>query len=391
MKIAILLLNRGRGSGGVAKEHAGYLLSQGHEVVFIHPMVGDGVEGAVNLDVDLGGKTLPVHEYLPVAGNSQKAVSTMEYDEAMAYVPHYEAALETHIDSIDIIIGHHANLTAIATANVAHRHNKPYALFLHGTGIEPRHHGGYNDDVWATIQDAVEKANGIIVTTEYVRDELVKNVIDLPNDRFIIQPCGVDLDEFNPANKGDIKAKYELPEHYVICPGALSIAKGPQNVVEASKSYADLAPTIFIGGGDLREELEEKLGERGRFLGFVSNEDKAQLINAATVLVAAPEKKEHFGIIYIEAMSGSVPVVAYEGGGVHSVLSEETGILTERNPEALGTSIRSVLEDEAKRASMAEAGRKRAVELFAVDYLGGKLYAWLEGLHSAHYAQAPTA
>ena len=85
--------------------------------------------------------------------------------------------------------------------------------------------------------------------------------------------------------------KYDLPSQYVICPGALTKSKGPQNIVEASKYYSDLAATIFIGDGEIRQELEEKLDDRGRFLGFVSNEDKAQLINAATLLVAAPEKK----------------------------------------------------------------------------------------------------
>ncbi len=40
MKVAILLLNRGCGTGGVAKEHAQYLLGQGHAVYFMHPDIG---------------------------------------------------------------------------------------------------------------------------------------------------------------------------------------------------------------------------------------------------------------------------------------------------------------------------------------------------------------
>ena len=71
-------------------------------------------------------------------------------------------------------------------------------------------------------------------------------------------------------------------------------------------------PTIFIGAGELQTELENASSkERGRFLGFVSAEDKAELINGATLLVAAPEKKEHFGIIYAEALAGGTPCVAY--------------------------------------------------------------------------------
>lgn len=64
----------------------------------------------------------------------------------------------------------------------------------------------------------------------------------------------------------------------------------PQNVVEASKQYADLAQTLLIGAGELEKELEDNLGDRGKLLGFVSSGDKAQLINAAEILTAAPEK-----------------------------------------------------------------------------------------------------
>ncbi len=377
MKVAILLLNKGRGSGVVAKEHAQCLLNQGHVVHYMHPNVGKGVKGANNKEVHLNTDIIPVHEYLPSANDTQKAVSSMSYEEAMEYLPSYEQALEDIIQETDIVIGHHANLTAIATANICKRYNKPYVLFLHGTGIEPRHHGLFDNAVWQLIEDAIKQANGIIATTEYVRDELIRNIIDLPLDRFLIQPCGVDLSEFNPANTGDILKKYQLPAKYVICPGALTISKGPQNVVEASKQYSDLVETIFIGDGKLKGQLEVQLGKRGRFLGFVSNEDKAKLINAATLLVAAPEKKEHFGIIYTEAMAGSVPIVAYKGGGVNSIVTEETGILTKRNPKALGEAVNTLLLNEKRRSAMVIKCRERAAELYSSNVLCPKLNHWL--------------
>jgi len=380
MKVAILLLNRGRGSGVVAKEHAEFLLGQSHDVFFIHPKIGAGVEGAVNLDVDLNTETVPVHEYLPSAKNGQKAVFAMSYDEAMSYIPAYEKALEGVIYETDVVIGHHANLSAIATANVCKRHNTPYVLFLHGTGIEPRHLGQYDDNVWELIEAAIKEADGLIVTTEYVREKLIRNMVDVPADRFLIQPCGVDLVEFSSENTSGIKEKYHLPDEYVICPGALTESKGPQNVVEASKEYSDLAETIFIGDGDLRDELENDIDERGRFLGFVSNDHKAKLINAATLLVAAPEKKEHFGIIYVEAMAGSIPVVAYEGGGVNSIVNGEVGILTERDPKALGKAVRVLLTDHQKRKEMAIKSRKRARNFYASDVLGPKLDKWLKDI-----------
>ncbi len=106
------------------------------------------------------------------------------------------------------------------------------------------------------ILAAIEGADDILVTTDYVRDQLVRSIIDLPLERFLVLPCGTDLDEFRSGRSAEIVKKYALSERYVICPGALTTAKGPQNVVEASLEYADLAPTIFLGDEELREQLE---------------------------------------------------------------------------------------------------------------------------------------
>ena len=377
MRVAILLLNAGRGSGEVARQQARYLAASGCRVFFMHPGIGDGAQGASNRDVKLHSPIIPVHEYLPSAGRTQAQVAGMSYERAASYLPDYERALESVIDDVDVVLGHHANISAIATANIANRAGKPYVLFLHGTGIEPRHDGMYDDRLWSMIQAAIEGANGILVTTEYVRDHLVRSLIDLPLERFLVLPCGIDLDEFRSGRSAEIARKYELPEKYVICPGALTASKGPQNVVEASFEYADFAPTFFIGDGELGSQIEASLNGRGRLLGFVSAEDKAALINAASVLAAAPEKKEHFGIIYAEALAAGTPPVAYEGGGVSSIITQETGILTKRDPKSLGCAIRALLNDPEKLGIMARDGRRRAEENFSWLTLGRRLEDWL--------------
>lgn len=383
MRLAILLLNAGRGSGEVARQQARYLAASGCQVFFMHPGIGQGAPGAVNRDVDLHSTIMPVHEHLPSAGRTQAQVARMSYERAASYLPDYERALESVIADVDIVLGHHANISAIATANVANRAGKPYVLFLHGTGIEPRHEGLYDDRIWSMIQDAIEGANGILVTTEYVRDQLVRPLIDIPAERFLVLPCGVDLDEFRAGRSAEIERKYALPEQYVICPGALTASKGPQNVVEATLEYADIAPTIFIGDGELREKIELRLNGRGRLLGFVSAEDKAALINAASVLAAAPEKKEHFGIIYVEGLAAGTPPVAYAGGGVASIITPETGILTKRDPRALGCAIRALLLDPEKLRRMAREGRRRAEAHFSWLELGRRLQDWLARISSS--------
>jgi len=45
------------------------------------------------------------------------------------------------------------------------------------TGIEPRYYGLYDDRIWRLIEQAVSQAKGIIITTEYVRDRLVRPLV----------------------------------------------------------------------------------------------------------------------------------------------------------------------------------------------------------------------
>lgn len=112
-------------------------------------------------------------------------------------------------------------------------------------------------------------------------------------------------------------------------------------------------------------------------MGFVPAEDKAALINAASILTAAPEKKEHFGIIYAEGLAAGTPSVAYEGGGASSIVTPETRILTERDPKLLGVAIRELLNDPERLGVMARNGRIRAEEYYDWRKLGRKLIDWL--------------
>ena len=379
MNVAVVTLNRGRGSGVVARHQVRALIARGHDAYLVHSGEGSG-ELPVR-EVPLSFEVLPVHEYLPSEHDRQQPVSAMDAEMAEWYIGDFDAALRSLDPAPDLIVAHHANVTAVTARHAAGHLGIPYVLFVHGTGIEPRYHGGYADETWAQIEAAIQSAQSIIVTTEYVRDELVRPLVDVPFDRFRIAPGGVDLDAYRPGTGDAVRRRYDLPETFVISPGALTEAKGPQNVVAAADLYTDLALTIFLGDGDLRPTLEAKLGGRGRFLGYVPEEDKEALISAATLLVAAPEKLEHFGMVYVEALAAGTVPVAYEGGGVGSIVVPEVGLLTDRTPGSLGTAIRSLLEEPARTAEMARAGRLRAEAHFDEDRLGNKFVDWIGALH----------
>ena len=86
----------------------------------MHPGIGDGVSGAINMDIELHTAIVPVHEHLPSAGGNQEQVAVMSYERAMSYLADYEHALDSIIDEVDIVLGHHASISAIASCFLDH-------------------------------------------------------------------------------------------------------------------------------------------------------------------------------------------------------------------------------------------------------------------------------
>ena len=113
-------------------------------------------------EVALSLEVLPVHEYLPSEHDRQQPVSTMDAEMADWFIGDFVAALRSLDPVPDLIIGHHANVTAVASQHAAEHIGIPYVLFVHGTGIEPRHHGGYADEIWDRIEEPRADALGVV-------------------------------------------------------------------------------------------------------------------------------------------------------------------------------------------------------------------------------------
>jgi starch synthase len=97
-------------------------------------------------------------------------------------------------------------------------------------------------------------------------------------------------------------------------------------------------------------------------------DEVAQLYSHAAVFVC-PSIYEPFGLINLEAMACSTPVVASRVGGIPEVVVDgETGLLVEPgDPAALAAALRRVLDDPARAARMGETGRRRVEAHFSWD------------------------
>ena len=166
--------------------------------------------------------------------------------------------------------------------------------------------------------------------------------------------------------------------------GRLKRYKGVDVVINAFAAMGDRSARLEIAGaGDHRPALERlaaslDLGERVRFLGRVSEEDKLRLLRRAWALVFA-SPKEGWGITNLEAAACGTPVVASNSPGIReSVHDGETGYLVPHGDVGAMAAAMSRLAADASLVSRLGVQARRFAETFtwerAADETASHLY-----------------
>ena len=126
-------------------------------------------------------------------------------------------------------------------------------------------------------------------------------------------------------------------------------------------SFPDIQ-LLIVGRGDdddLRQEAGEHAGHL-RFLGEVSDAQKASALRSADVYCAPNTGGESFGIVLVEAMAAGTPVVASNLDAFRRVLADgRAGCLVPvEDPMALADALIAVLADDALRHRYITAAAK---------------------------------
>jgi colanic acid/amylovoran biosynthesis glycosyltransferase len=183
-------------------------------------------------------------------------------------------------------------------------------------------------------------------------------------ERLLVHRLGIDLERFAFTD--------EPREPLVVMVGRLVEKKGFDDGLRAfahARSLGARARLSIVGEGELRRSLEQlarRLGVAGEvsFLGSRSNEQVAQLLSRARVLLApsvvARDGNRESGLIVVKEASavGTVPIGTVHGGIPESIEHGETGFLVaEHDFQAMGEHLARLLCDETARSRMARAAR----------------------------------
>ena len=175
--------------------------------------------------------------------------------------------------------------------------------------------------------------------------------------------------------------------------GRVSAWKGQGVLLEAAAILRDRGyrfHCMAIGGvfdGDERNRKallaqREQLGLKHEFSLVDFRPDVRALYSAFDIFVLPSIEPEPFGMVILEAMQTSLPVVASRHGGpLEIVIDGDTGLLFEpKNPSALADCLAQLLDDPLTAERMGQAGAKRWEEEFTFRRQASRLLEIFESV-----------
>lgn len=240
----------------------------------------------------------------------------------------------------------------------------------------------------------VRRATRIHAHSLFLISHLLPYVHD--KSRIILIPNAIQIEDYNLSSRVlSIREEMGIPPEapVVVMCGRLSPYKGQDDLIRAApkilKAFTDAY--FLIAGHDtaeamhthgsnavsfksILEDLIADLGvsQRVRLLGYYP--DIASLMGAGDI-ATMPSWEEPFGLVALEAMAMSKPVVASNAGGVPEFLTNGvTGILVApRDPMALAEAILQLLNQPEQAKAMGRAGRQHVERAYTAQHYAANI------------------
>jgi glycosyltransferase involved in cell wall biosynthesis len=213
------------------------------------------------------------------------------------------------------------------------------------------------------------RAGAIIAISESTRRDLVAHFgVDAGKITVIYEAAAPHFRPAPAAECAAVRAKYGLPERYLLHVGTLEPRKNLIRLLDALdllRREGQHLPLILVGTkGWLYEgffhRLEElRLDEQVKLLGYVPDVDLPAVYGAATACVL-PSVYEGFGLPVLEAMACGAPVVCSRTSSLPELGGDVARYFDPYQTEDVAAQLKTVWSDDPLRREMGAAGPARA-------------------------------
>lgn len=174
---------------------------------------------------------------------------------------------------------------------------------------------------------ALRKAKHVFTVSEFSKERINK-IMNIPLDKITVTYNGIANSLVNSDSNIDVvRAKYKLPEKYIMFLSTLQPRKNLKLLLEAYSEIMDKVDydLVLIGRvGWNVDELIQKYNLEGRivFTGFVADEDVSLIYKNALCFVF-PTLYEGFGIPPVEALALGTAVISSDSSCMREVLRNQ--------------------------------------------------------------------
>jgi glycosyltransferase involved in cell wall biosynthesis len=247
------------------------------------------------------------------------------------------------------------------------------------------------------VEKTLWRVPDALVAVGHAQAAAISRSYGIPAHRLRILWNGVE-DPYETARTGiDCDAPAEVP--VIASISTLIPQKGLEHLLDAAALLRQSGEQFFLliaGDGPLKQTLKQRISALGlerhvQMLGWVPR--AAHRVLPACDIFVQSSLWEAMSVVVLEAMAAARPmVVTAVGDNPHVVLDQSTGILVPPgDARTLAEALRGLLRDGLLRARLAQAARKRYLELFTVQHMTSvyqELYLELTSSASARTATA---
>lgn len=280
-----------------------------------------------------------------------------------------------------------------AARELKHSYGLPLVATIHATEWgrqQGKLHGELQHRIHGLEWKLTYEANRVFVCSRHMKEEIVR-LFRLPDDKVDIIPNGIHVPGRNGANGrpewqdrmdrygtgaviSDARNRWFDPgDRIILFVGRLVYEKGVQVLLDAMPSVLARVPgakLVIAGAGPMRETLERRAAESGAghrisFWGFIDDETKSRLYEAADLCVF-PSLYEPFGIVALEAMASRKPLVVSDTGGLADLVEHGSDgyKALPGHVESLAWHVTELLSDPAAAAEMSARAYEKVLSKY---------------------------
>lgn len=297
--------------------------------------------------------------------------SLFHFAEAILLARQLEADGVTHLHN------HFANSGAAVGLLASFHVGIGWSLTLHGISE-------FDYPAGLLLRDKIAAADFVACVSRFGMAQAMRLIPPAEWRKLALVRCGIDLGDLPPPGRRE----EDGAALRLVAVGRLSPEKGQAGLLSALATLRDRGVAVsltLVGNGPEEEALRgyaRALGVEAlvHFAGRLDERATLAAIAEADVL-ALPSFMEGLPVVLMEAMALGVPVVATRVAGIPELVRDgETGLLFDpADWHGLADAIATLARDPDLRARLAEGGRRRIEEEFAIGRAVAPLLALFEG------------